>query len=896
MVFHSALVFRGSLTIEPMSPQKNTPSSVLGATAGFLGFSAVAGLLVAALLTPAIAVTGVAAASTIDIFDELPDFIEISDQSQRTEIYAQQGGQDVQIATIFEQNREEVPLDQISAAVKETAVAAEDPHFYEHGGVYLPSVMRAAIGQVTGGSDAGASTITMQLVRNLLVTESERYATSDPELAQELYEQATVTTVDRKLAEMKYAISLEQQYSKDEILEAYLNIATFGSNLYGIQTAAQYWFGVNAADLDYNQAATLMAIVQAPTLNLPNREDPTPNDTRRKYILNNLLEEGYIDQATYEASRDVVVPLNIQPVNNGCMSSTAPFICDYVRKTIENDPTFGDSAAERQYNFRTGGYKIYTSIDLDLQGAAQNAMNEYVPKSGTGYNLGSASTGVEPGTGRIRYMVQNKDFNETASAGESETSVNFNTDQDYGGSRGFQSGSTYKVFVLIDWLKAGRGLNEVVDSRRQVYPGSSFPNRCEGTTSGDWNPKNYTSMPEYMSVMDATRRSANTTFATMAQQLDMCDITETAQSMGVHRAALATDGQSADAEGYQSLVQYPSAILGTNEIAPLSMANAFATLAADGMNCDPIVIDRMVMSDGTEVETPNANCEQVLEPEVAQAAIHALKPVLTGGTGTAANVSNGVPLFAKTGTADDYVHNWIAMASSKLATAAWTGNVSGSTKLNQQYNNSLGVSDRILGQYVTRDIFRYATDVYGGDDWAGPTDQALRGDVETVPDLVGQDPAAAQALIESLGLRYTLGDPIASTQDAGRVAATEPAAGSQVSPGTQIVVRPSDGSRISMPDVAGAASFDAARSTLQGAGFTSIAGTPVTQASDSVPSGQVIGTSPAAGQEVGLGDAITIIVSSGPGGTPSTPAPGAGNNGNGNGDGNSPGGSDDDDD
>ncbi|GMA29764.1 carboxypeptidase [Arenivirga flava] len=838
---------------------------MLGATAGFLGFSAVAGLLVAALMTPAIAVTGVAAASTIDIFDELPDFIEITDQSQRTEIYAQQGGQDVQIATIFEQNREEVPLDQMSDAVKQTAVAAEDPHFYEHGGVYLPSVLRAAVGQVTGGSDAGASTITMQLVRNLLVTESERYASSDPEKAKELYEQATVTTVDRKLAEMKYAISLEQQYSKDEILAAYLNIATFGSNLYGIQTAAQYWFGVNAADLDYNQSATLMAIVQAPTLNLPDREDPAPNDSRRKYVLGNLLEEGYIDQPTYDGIKDVVVPLNIQPVQNGCMNSTAPYICDYVRKTIENDPTFGESAAERQYNFRTGGYRIYTSIDLDLQGAAQAAMDEYVPKEGSGYRLGSASSGIEPGTGRVRYLVQNKNFNETSNAGESETSVNFNTDQNYGGSTGFQSGSTYKVFVLVDWLKAGRGLNEVVDSRRQVYPGSSFANRCLGSGVDDWNPKNYTSMAPYMSVMQATQQSANTTFATMAQQLDMCDITETAEAMGVHRAAVATGDQRADANGYQALEQNPAAILGTNTIAPLSMANAFATLAANGTHCNPIVIDRMTTSDGTEVEVPQADCQEVLDPTVAQAAIHALKPVLTAGTGTAANVSNGVPLFAKTGTADDYVQNWIAMASSKLATASWTGNISGSTKLNRQYSNPLGVSDRILGQYVARDVFRYATEAFGGDDWAGPTDQALRGDVETVPELVGQDPAAAQALLESLGLRYTLGDPIASTEQAGRVAVTEPGAGATVSRGTSITVRPSDGSQTTMPDVAGAASFDAARATLQSAGFTNIAGAPVTQPSADVPQGQVIGTSPAAGQNVGLGDAVTIIVSSGQG-------------------------------
>lgn len=866
---------------------------MLGATAGFLGFSAVAGLLVAALMTPAIAVTGVAAASTIDIFDELPDFIEITDQSQRTEIYAQQGGEDVQIATIFEQNREEVPLDQMSDAVKQTAVAAEDPHFYEHGGVYLPSVLRAAVGQVTGGSDAGASTITMQLVRNLLVTESERYATSDPEKAKELYEQATVTTIDRKLAEMKYAISLEQQYSKDEILEAYLNIATFGSNLYGIQTAAQYWFGVNAADLDYNQSATLMAIVQAPTLNLPDREDPAPNDSRRKYILGNLLEEGFVDQPTYDGIRDVVVPLNIQPVQNGCMNSTAPYICDYVRKTIENDPTFGESAAERQYNFRTGGYRIYTSIDLDLQAAAQTAMDAYVPKEGTGYQLGSASSGIEPGTGRVRYLVQNKNFNETANAGESETSVNFNTDQNYGGSTGFQSGSTYKVFVLVDWLKAGRGLNEVVDSRRQVYPGSSFPNRCLGSGVDDWNPKNYTSMASYMSVMQATQQSANTTFATMAQQLDMCDITETAEAMGVHRAAVATGDQRADANGYQALEQNPAAILGTNTIAPLSMANAFATLAANGTHCNPIVIDRMTTSDGTEVEVPQADCQQVLEPTVAQAAIHALKPVLTAGTGTAANVSNGVPLFAKTGTADDYVQNWIAMASSKLATASWTGNISGSTKLNRQYSNSLGVSDRILGQYVARDVFRYATEAFGGDDWAGPTDQALRGDVETVPELVGQDPAAAQALLESLGLRYTLGEPIPSTEQAGRVAATEPGAGATVSRGTEIVVRPSDGSQTTMPDVAGAASFDAARATLESAGFTNIAGNPVTQPSADVPEGQVIGTSPAAGQNVGLGDAVTIIVSSGQNG-----GDGGGGNGNGNGSGPgaSPGGPDDDED
>lgn len=763
---------------------------MFGAIAGLLGMSVVAGALVAALSMPAIAVSSGVASSAASYWDVLPDYITIGEQSNRTRIFATQNGEPVQIATIFEQNREQVDYEGISQSVLDAAIAAEDPNFWQHNGVYLPSLLRATAEVLADRDDAGGSTITMQLVRNELVAESQRYVQSDPEKAERLFAEATETTPARKLQEVRYAIALEKEYSKEQILAAYLNIATFGSNLYGIQTAAHYYFGIDASELDANQAAALLAIVQSPNaLRLDREENLERNDVRRGYILDNMVEEGLLAADEAAAMKQERPALNIQTVENGCMSSRLPWICDYVRNTVLQDEAFGENRTERQAEFRHGGYDIYTTIDIDVQERAQQIMSERAPATAEGYDLGAASSGVEPGTGRIQYMVQNRALDETADSGEGTTALNYNADSWMGGSSGFQSGSTYKAFVLLEWLQSGRSLDDNLDSRRRWFDG--FTASCAPGSMDPWNPKNFTTQPDRMSVRYATTNSSNTGYAAMAEQLDLCGIRDMAASLGVHRA-----------DGGDLQLLAPT-ILGTNEIAPLTLAAAFAGIAAEGRYCDPIIIDRVTRA-GEELERPEANCRQAFDPQVADVAIGALQDVYNG-TGRAARPSGSAPVFAKTGTADDYRQSWIAAASSKMATASWVGNVTGGDNGQNLSKTTLnGSSARLVSHYFSRDMLSYASERLGGDAWpaAGPrvVQNAAPGAPDApnlqqgvVPDLAGLTVAEAGPLLDSLGFMLVEGEAVNSGYSAGRISFSNPAAGSAAPEGSPVTVYASNG-------------------------------------------------------------------------------------------------------
>jgi membrane peptidoglycan carboxypeptidase len=217
------------------------------------GFSVIAGVLVTVMVTPALAVTGITASNGIGIFDSLPEFIEIGDQPQRNEILVTDGVNPdgslhyTPIAQVYSQNRQEVGWDGVSQFVKDATIAGEDRRFYDHGGVDLQGTIRAAVGNVTGGDTSGASTLSMQLVKNIYIQEALQKPTEDEQKAG--VEAAQAGTFDRKIKEMKLAIGLEKRYTKDEILLAYLNIAGFDGNNYGIETSAQRYYGVSAADV-----------------------------------------------------------------------------------------------------------------------------------------------------------------------------------------------------------------------------------------------------------------------------------------------------------------------------------------------------------------------------------------------------------------------------------------------------------------------------------------------------------------------------------------------------------------------------------------------------------------------------------------------------------------------
>lgn len=842
-----------------MSAPKSTGSGVLGSILGLFGLSAVAGVLVAAMVTPAIALTGITANSTIGIFDGLPGNINPGILAERNTIFAlDRAGEPVQVAYVYDQNRVEVPLDEISPYVVGAALAGEDPRFYEHGGVDIAAVIRAALGVATGQDRGGASTITMQYVRNILKQQAE--ADGDAEAIKA----AGAQTADRKLQEMKYAISLEKNYSKDEIMLGYLNIAFFGGTTYGIEAAAQRYYNVHAKDLTLAQAASLMAIVQYPNLN--KLDDPASkangeangyatNKGRRDYILANMLEEKRITQAEY----DEAVALPIEPMisvpTSGCIAATvAPYFCDYVTWVMRQDEAFGDTAEARQTLVKQGGLQIYTTLDLDLQATTQNALGSRVPATLAGINLGGAAVTVQPGTGRILSMTQNTVYDPTQDAGltPGHSSVNYSTDRDYGGSIGFQTGSTYKIFTMAEWLKSGHSLGETVVGNHRVFDQSRFHSSCGGVGGAPWEVANASATPGRVSAYQALVQSINTAFAEMSTKLDLCGIKNTAMSLGVHTG----DGREPEST--------PSATLGVNNLSPLTMAAAVAGIANDGKFCTPVAIDRIVDRNGDELPATPSDCSQAIPPEVAAGVAYAMQGVINAGTATASNPRDGTTLIGKTGTTDRSVQTWVVGGSKKVSIAVWVGNVEGEVPTTSLRVNGSGVN--VLRHQIFKDIIRHADQLYGGGDFLAPPPNLLYGRSVLVPaEIIGQSPGQVTSLLGTLGFQVANGGAIDSTLPAGVVAATNPGAGASYPVGSTITYFVSNGNQIVVPDVTGAADFAEAVTILQAAGFTGTI-TEV-QVNSSEPDGTVLGTTPNAGETALRNSSISVNTSKGPSGS-----------------------------
>ncbi|MDH6181846.1 membrane peptidoglycan carboxypeptidase [Microbacteriaceae bacterium SG_E_30_P1] len=844
-----------------MSAQKSPRSGVLSGAAGLVGFSALAGLLVTVMVTPAVAITGVTASSTIGIFDSLPEYIEIGQQPERNTIYAQYSGEGnvggyQEIARIYKQNREEVPFEEISQFALDAAVAGEDERFYTHGGVDVQSVIRTALDNfVAGGIEGGSSTLSMQLVKQIFVQEALELPTEEEREA--AYEEATATEYDRKLKEMKLAIGLEKKYTKKEILTAYLNIAFFGDNTYGIQAASQRYFSKDAKDLTLAEAAALIAIVQYPeTRDLSTPDNYPANEARRDVILQSMERLGMVTQEQYQEAYDTLYDENfVKPStpSNGCMGADrhAKWFCDYVVKNVKNFEFLGADEAERQANWDRGGYQLYTTLDMDVQVNAQMRMWDYVNYNETAMNLGGASTSVEVGTGRVLTMTENKEYNNTLEGGGSATTaVNFNANLEYGASSGFPGGSTYKLFTLLAWLDAGKGLYERVSGDARTENMAKFQDSCNGPYGGPYQFRNDGGQsPGAVDIISATSGSINGAFLTMAMQLDQCKIAEMAKNVGVERA----DGDP--------LTTQPSAVLGTNEITPLGMAGAYATVASGGKYCKPIVVDRAIGPDGAELPGQAQECRQALDPEVAAAAAGALRAVMTGGTGSASNPGDGIPIIGKTGTTNSAEHTWIVTSTTRVATAVWVGNIVGQDPL---YNYEwMGYAGNQLRHPVMAATMAVIDSKYGGGEFPAIPDRFMKGSSLAVPDVRGQTPDAAKALLEGLGFGYKDGGVVDSDVEAGKVATTDPPPGATSAVGIVVTVYTSNGALKGVPDVAGE-TVEGARSILQGAGFTNINERCQRLPSSTQPNDprvdRVSSSNPPAGTVIRPGDPITLTV------------------------------------
>ncbi len=631
----------------------------------FSGLSAIAGVLAMVVLAPIILVGGFAASAGISIFENLPDYIKPVNASQASTIYGIKNGEPVEVAKFYNENRISIDYNDMSPNIRNAVVATEDPRFFEHGGVDLISLIRATLTNAAmGGGGPGGSTITMQYVKNSLVEAANLSGDK------QAIEEATVATVERKLREIRLAIALEGVATKQEILAGYLNLAFFGNQINGVQSASEYYFGVEAKDLNIPQAALLAAMLKSPNDYRPDAaENLDRAKSRRDYVIDNMQAEGYITAQEASTAKATPIITNLSDTPAGCEANqVTAFFCDYAVWEIRNNVEFGPTLEDREMLLRRGGLEIYTSMDMDVQQAAYAATNKWAPPTNEN-RLGSATVSVQVGTGRILAMTQNRIYDQTLSDDPSRTAVNYSSDKSHGGSSGFQTGSTYKIFTLAAWLTRGFKLNDHVDGRVKEWNAADFAARC-GTLLGTWAPNNIVKEPEDLSVMQATSLSVNTAYASMASQLDLCDIRDTAVAFGVKRS----DGTE---------LQYvPSSILGVNELSPLTMAAAGAAIANKGVYCSPIAIDRVVVrSTKKELTPPRSICSAAVIPEVAAGMTYALQRVMSGGTGSASSTRDNTPLAGKTGTTDEGVQTWMTGYSSAVSTATWVGNVSGSVAL-----------------------------------------------------------------------------------------------------------------------------------------------------------------------------------------------------------------------
>ncbi|MFI6601192.1 transglycosylase domain-containing protein [Nonomuraea sp. NPDC050536] len=619
------------------------------------GAAAAAGVVVAAIGLPVVGGGGATVVSATEALNLRQLELVEPPLAQTSVIYDAEGNK---IAQFYAQDRKVVTLDQISEVMKTAIISIEDYRFYQHGPIDLEGTARAlAKNLVTGRTSQGGSSITQQYVKqvflNAAATEKEK-------------NKALESSYARKLNELRYAMGVEKKYSKDEILAKYLNIAYFGAGANGIESAARRFFGVPASRLNLAQAATLAGAVQD-----PNRTDPNRGKAARKLLVDrrNVVLDRMAELAKItpqQAAEAKATKLGYKGVKqpNGCQASKYPYFCEYVRYELLTNPAFGQTQRIRTQRFNQGGMKIHTTLDPTMQAAAEKAIEKHVNASD---NALAAEALIQPGTGMIRAMAASRTFGYAAK--KNEVSYNPVADKKHGGLLGFQAGSTFKTFTLITALKQGMKVGEglQVGGSYRAPALSTFKN-CAGQGIGDitHSVTNDEGSGGFKTLQTGTWGSVNTFFMALEQRVGLCNTIETAKSLGIKRA----DGTP--------LKEFETFTLGTNEMDPVTVANAYAGIAARGKYCAPQAITKITDGSGKSTDY-RPSCKQALDPEVADAAANVLSGVFTKGTMRGVG-GIGRPAAGKTGTTDQYASAWFAGFTPDLAGAVSIGDPRGSQR------------------------------------------------------------------------------------------------------------------------------------------------------------------------------------------------------------------------
>lgn len=642
---------------------------------GFFSVSILCGVLISGFVVPVVAFTSTTVGGSIGFYESLPSELNVDSPSLSSTVVTADGQH---IATFYAENRVKVPLEEMSPFIREAIVAIEDSRFYEHPGVDAQGIMRALTSNLTKGTRQGASTLTQQYVTNVL--NESRLSEGKPEDVVLSGEK----TMGDKLREIKLALELEKRFSKDQILEGYLNIVFFNRNAYGIEAASRYFFSTSAKDLTLPQAALLAGLVNGPSIYDPT-VDPEAALTRRNLVLDRMLEQGKITAVDHGVAVATPVELNVTPSMQGCAGgSIATYFCDYVSHLILNNEAYGSTLEERERLLYRGGLTITTTLDSRLQAAAQKQVDASAGDNPDKW--GAAMTTVQPGTGKILAMAQNTVF--VPEEGKYDTQLNFNVDAkdengyDLNGAGGFQPGSTMKPFIYAEWLNEGKNPTAVVDASRRVYPvGFPWRDSCGKVLGGystaqkaanlgadddlqNNDPGYYRPMP----INYGLYNSINTaTFATAAQ-LDFCGIQRMVDTVGLHSGL-----DNAPVNMHQI-----GNLLGSIGVAPVVLASAYATFANDGTYCAPIAITEITDAQGRQYEAQEPECRDAVKPAVARGVNAVLQDVLKMGSGVyiEPKVQSQVPVAAKTGTSNNNGATWVAGFTTALATASFFGDTS----------------------------------------------------------------------------------------------------------------------------------------------------------------------------------------------------------------------------
>ena len=595
----------------------------------------------------ALAAFGLLAASCADWVDDLPELTRKDlkfNPSESSKLYSDDG----RLIKTFhgEQNRTVVDLKAIPQHVQDAVIAIEDQRFYEHEGVDLKAIVRATLANIGSGRiEEGGSTITQQYVKQMIIAPGE--------IAEKSYE--------RKIQEAALSRQLEKKLSKKEILERYLNTIYLGQGAYGLQAAAKVYFDTTVKKLDVNQGALLAGIIQQPGAFDPFRY-PKAAKKRRNTVLNRMLAQDFITER--RAAKLSKKPLGVQKINEKEKNRyEAAYFVDYVQKMLTYHPRFdmlGRTPAQRTKALFQGGLRITTTVDLDMQRAADNAVNSILYDANDPH---ASLVAIEPSNGHVKAMVGGRDY----FAKRKETNGRFAKlnlailgeprlgPKKSGGTsagEGRQAGSAFKAFTLAAAIDKGVPLTKTFKGGScRVFPEirewAVSPGLCnyEGSAFGQ------------VSLLEATIRSINLVFVQLGLHIGMSATTDIARQMGVRT----------------ELLGVPSAPIGANPVNALGMASGYATLASNGVHHPPVAITRIYDTRKEKLlyDAPRTKGEAVISPSTAFIATNALQGVISGGTGTAAAI--GRPAAGKTGTGQEYRDAWFAGYTPDLAAAVWVG-------------------------------------------------------------------------------------------------------------------------------------------------------------------------------------------------------------------------------